>query len=358
MRRTPSRLHLTLLGLTILILALGIIAVYDASVYEAYIDFGDKFHFARNQLIWAVVGLTAMFIASFIPPPIIKQLAVPTFLVCLGLMVLVLIPGLGQQVQGARRWLKISSFHLQPSELLKPALIIYLSAWLQDRQNIFNFIAILAVAIGLTMLQPDLGTAVVLATVGFIIYYLSGANIKHVSLLVILGVSAVALAIFISPYRRQRLLTFINPTQDPLGSSYHINQVLIALGSGGWTGLGLGRSRQKYRYLPEATTDSIFAIIAEETGFLGAALIVFLLLSLILVGYKIARSSKTGFNKLLAGGISSWLAVQTLFNISAMVALIPLTGIPLPLISYGGSSLITTLAGLGMLISVAKTEKL
>lgn len=358
--QSPNRPHLyyTLLILTFFLLLLGVIAVYDASVYEAFVEFGDKFHFARQQLIWAGVGLLIMLITSRLSTQLIKRLATPLFLLSLLLMVLVLIPSLGQQVQGARRWLKIAGFRLQPSELLKPALIIYLAAWLQQKRPLPSFLFIIFLAIGLTMLQPDLGTAVVLASSGFLIYFLAGANPVSILVLILSGLSLGALLIFTSPYRRARLSTFLDPTQDPLGTSYHINQVLIALGSGGWTGLGLGRSRQKYRYLPEVTTDSIFAIIAEETGFLGASLIILLLIALTLIGLRIARRSQDNFHQLLAAGIAAWLAVQILLNLSAMVALVPLTGIPLPLISYGGSSLLTTLASLGILASVARTEKL
>jgi len=356
--KTRPRLYYGLIGLTTLLLLLGIIAVYDASVYEAFVEFNDKFHFARQQLIWAAVGLLLLFITSRLPTSLFKRLATPVFLLALLMMVLVLIPGLGYQVQGARRWLRLGGIQLQPSEFLKPALIFYLAAWLQEERPLLSFLFIMALVLGLTLLQPDLGTTVVLATTGFLLYYLAGANTPSILVLFLGGLALGALLILSSPYRRERLSTFLDPTQDPLGSSYHINQVLIALGSGGWTGVGLGRSRQKYRYLPEATTDSIFAIIAEETGFLGASLVIALLAALSFIGLRLAHRSENSFHQLLAGGISGWLAIQTLLNISAMVALVPLTGVPLPLISYGGSSLLTTLTSLGVLASVARAEKL
>ncbi len=356
--KSQLKLYYALIGLTFLILLLGIIAVYDASVYEAFVDFQDKFHFARQQLIWAVAGLIIMLVTSRLPTNIIKKTATSVFIFTLLLMILVLIPGLGQQVQGARRWLRIGGIQLQPSELLKPALIFYLAAWLQEKRPLPSFLFIMIVVLGLTLIQPDLGTTVVLATTGFLVYYLSGANLSSMLIIGLGGLALGSLLILSSPYRRARVSTFLDPTQDTLGSSYHINQVLIALGSGGWTGVGLGRSRQKYRYLPEATTDSIFAIIAEETGFLGASLIVVLLAALAVIGFRIAVQSKDSFHQLLAGGIAGWIAIQTLLNISAMAALVPLTGIPLPLISYGGSSLLTTLASLGILAAVARAEKL
>lgn len=359
MKRPHPRhpLAVSLFVLTLSLLLLGLLAVYNASVVEAYRDFGNKYHFVFQQLKWTGLGLIIFFITSLLPPQFYKKIALPFFLLCLLLMIAVLIPGIGNKVQGARRWIALPGFSLQPSELLKLSLIIYLSAWLETPRKLVNFLAVLALVLGLTMLQPDLGTAIVLATTGFLIYYVSGAPIIQLVGLASTGVLGIIFLILSSPYRRARLTTFLDPTQDPLGASYHINQVLIALGSGGLTGVGLGRSRQKYQYLPEATTDSIFAVIAEELGFIGSLILILLLLGLIILAFKIAAQSTNRFNQLLATGIAGWISVQFLLNLSAMVALVPLTGIPLPLISYGGSSLISTLVAIGVLTSIAKTLK-
>ncbi len=352
---SPRRLTIFFLTITALILLIGISAVYNASVVEGYRDFNDKYHFVSQQLKWLGIGLIFSFIATRLPSSFYKKIAPTFFLATLILMIAVLIPGIGNKVQGARRWISLGNFSLQPSELLKLSLIIYLAAWLETPKPLTNFLIIIGIVVGLTMLQPDLGTAIVLVSTGFLLFYLSGASLSHLSLFSLGSLFLGTIMIILSPYRRARLATFIDPTTDTLGASYHINQVLLALGSGGPFGVGLGLSRQKYQYLPEATTDSIFAIIGEELGFIGGIILILLFLSLILTAYKIASRTNDRFQQLLAGGIAGWIATQFLLNLSAMVALVPLTGIPLPLISYGGSSLITILIGIGIITSVARS---
>ncbi len=344
--------------LTLLLVSLGVIAVYNASVVDAYTLFNNKYYFALQQLKWAVLGITAMLIISRFPPVLFKRLAPSFLIISLVLMLAVLIPGIGNKVLGARRWINLLGFTLQPSEFTKLALMLYLSSWLEKDQPLISFTAIITPILALIMLQPDLGTAIIIASSSILLYFISGADISKLLTLIFGGGAIGLLLILSSAYRRARLLTFLNPTSDPLGSSYHINQILIALGSGGLIGVGLGRSRQKYQYLPEATTDSIFAIIGEEMGFIGGLVIIFLLLALVYVGFRIARQSQVRFNQLLAASISGLFATQVLLNLAAMVAIVPLTGIPLPLISYGGSSLITLLSGIGILLSIARYERL
>lgn len=342
--------------LTIILLLLGVVAVYNASIVEAFQNFNDRFYFAKQQFIWASFGVVVMLIASRFPLEWLRRLAPLFFVFALILMVVVLIPGVTPKIMGARRWIVIGGINLQPSELMKPALIVYLASYLSKPRPVTAFLVLIGIVVGLTMLQPDLGTTIIITATGFLLYYFSGAPLKHILSIGSLGALTGSLLILLSPYRRARLLTFLDPTTDPLGSSYHINQVLLALGTGGLTGVGLGRSRQKYNYLPEATTDSIFAVIAEETGFIGAMVLVTLLLLLILMLYKIAFHAKPGFQQLLAAGIASWIACQAVLNIAAMIALVPLTGIPLPLISYGGSALITTLAAIGLSINIGRHQ--
>jgi len=198
------------------------------------------------------------------------------------------------------------------------------------------------------------GTSVVVISTAFSLYFISGAPMMQLMSLGVAGFVGGMGLILSSPYRKQRLLTFLNPTSDPLGASYHIRQILIALGSGGLFGVGIGRSRQKFSYLPEATTDSIFAIVAEEIGFIGSALVIVIFINLIYRGIHIAKNARSPFSQLLAGGITCWIGIQTLLNLAAMVALVPLTGIPLPLISYGGSSLVTVLTGIGLLLNISR----
>jgi cell division protein FtsW len=353
-----SRLGLTIIFLILIICLWGVVTVYNASVVEAYRDFGDKYHFATQQLKWLGLGIALFFIAAKIPLSWIRKFSLPLLIFSLFLMLIVLIPGVGGKVMGARRWINLAGFTLQPSELMKLSLIIYLSFWLEKPRPVGSFLLLLGAILGLTMLQPDLGTAIILASTGFIIYYLSGAPLVELLLIGLGGALSSLVLIFSSAYRKARVLTYLDPTKDPLGTSYHINQVLLALGSGGWLGVGLGRSRQKYEFLPEATTDSIFAVLGEEIGFLGSLVIIALLITLCLLILKTAIRSHIRFNQLLAGGIGVWLGSQTLLNLAAMVALVPLTGIPLPLISYGGSSLVTILTGLGLIINIVSSEKL
>jgi len=340
------------LGLTIF----GVIMVGNASVVEAYRDFGNRFYYFRLQTFWAFLGLISFFFFSFFDYRRLRKIAIPLVLFSLISLIVVLIPSIGTKVMGARRWLILGPVNFQPAELAKLAFVIYLATFLSNKRRFLPFLIILGVLLGLVMLEPDLGTAVVLAATSLVVYFVSGAPLLSLSLVGIIGILSGAGMILFSPYRRERLSTFLNPTHDPLGASYHIRQILIAIGSGGLFGVGLGQSRQKYEYLPAVTTDSIFAVIAEELGFIGAASILILFLVLIWRGMKIAKEAPDDFGRLLAVGLTSWIGFQTLVNLAAMVALVPLTGIPLPFISYGGSSLVLSLTGMGILANIARQK--
>lgn len=337
-------------GLTIF----GLIMVGNVSVVEAYRDFGDKLYYLRLQMQWAGLGLLAFVAASFFDYRKLKFLALPLLIFTLICLFLVLIPGLGASILGARRWLGIGPIRFQPAELAKLTFVLYLSSFFATKKSLLPFLTILGLMVFLIMLEPDLGTTVVLCATGLAVYFASGAPILTIGLIGLTGIVGGAVLILSSAYRRERLTTFLNPTTDPLGASYHIRQILIALGSGGLFGVGLGQSRQKYEYLPAVTTDSIFAVIAEELGFVGSVAILLLFLGLIWRGFKIASRAPDDFGKLLAVGITSWVGFQALVNLGAMVALIPLTGVPLPFISYGGSSLVLVLTGMGILVNIAK----
>lgn len=346
-----------LAGLTLFLSLFGLLMVYNASTVEAFRDFADKYYFLKNQLVWLAVGWFGLILVSFLDYHWLKRLALPLFFLNLALLALVLIPGIGTQIKGARRWLSFGGFVLQPTEVIKTVLVVYLAVWFEEKRRLWSFLLLIGFVLGLVMLQPDLGTAIVIVGSAFLVYYLSGAEIFRLLLVGILMFALGALLIWTSPYRRERLKTFLDPTSDPLGSSYHIRQVLIALGSGGISGVGLGQSRQKYQYLPEATTDSIFAVVAEETGFVGAAVLIGAFLVLLSRGFRIAQKAGDMFGRLVAAGITSWLGLQTLVNLAAMVALVPLTGIPLPLISYGGSSLVVSLVSIGILLGISRYHK-
>lgn len=349
----PDYLLATLvLGLTIF----GVIMVGNASVVEAYRDFGDKFYYLKLQFQWAVLGFLAFLFSSKFSYRRLKILVIPLLVFTIFSLIVVLLPRFGIKALGASRWIGVGRLRYQPGELAKFALVLWSAVFLSKKKKFFQFLIILGLFVGLIMLEPDLGTAIVVASSSFLVYFASGASVWQIGILGLGGLLAGGGLILSSPYRKQRLLTFLNPSRDPLGASYHIRQILIALGSGGLTGLGLGQSRQKFEYLPEVTTDSIFAIIAEELGFVGAMFIVLTFLFFIWRGFRIAKRAPDEFGRLLAVGIVSWIGVQALVNLSAMVALVPLTGVPLPFISYGGSSLILTLFGAGILVNISRSR--
>lgn len=347
----------TLFILTLALTFFGILAVADASAPLAVAYFKDSFYFVKQHVVWAGVGVLAMLVVSKVHYTFWQKMAVPLFGITLITLVLVLIPGLGSKLLGARRWINLGFFSFQPSELVKLTLSIYFASLAQVKKNLRTYVVILGVVTGLIMLQPDLGTTIIIASIGFLQIFIAGAP-----LISLIGLSAAGLVggfilILTSDYRRERLLTFFESTTDPKGTSYHISQVLIALGSGGIFGVGLGQSRQKYLFLPESATDSVFAVIAEEIGFVGAAVLVALFLFFVYRGIKIAQRAPDRFSQLLAAGIVCWIAIQAFLNISSMIALTPLTGVPMPFFSYGGSSLTMILIGIGILLNISRYGK-
>lgn len=352
----PGRTDLPLLVAVIGLTLFGLFMLYDASSYVAFRDFGDKYRYIKDQMSWAVLGIIAMVAASYFDYKKYYNLALPILIGAIVLLVLVFIPGIGLRILGARRWINLGFFVLQPSEIVKLALTIYLAAWfsIKEKGRFIAFLLLTGLILGLVMLQPDMGTAIIIMGIAVVIYFLSGGSIKHlIGLLPVAVLGGIAL-ILVEPYRAKRLMTFLNPDQGVQGSSYHLRQILIALGSGGIFGVGVGNSLQKYAYLPESTTDSIFAIIAEELGLIGALGLVAVILFIIYRGFYIAVHAKDNFGKLLAGGITSYLAIQTIVNLGAQTALMPLTGVPLPFISYGGSALVINLISVGILLNISR----
>ena len=348
------RLDSVLFFLVLILLIVGVLFVFDASVAEAFQQFNDKFYFARQQVVWAGVGLAVMLASSYVPMRWWKHTGWVVFYFAILSLLLVLIPGVGTKIQGARRWIVLGPVRYQPAELMKMGMVLYFSAWLSKHQKPGTFLFFMAAIFGLVMLQPDLGTALVLGTIGFGMYIAAGGQWKYVFSIVGIGFVGVVGLIAISPYRMERLKTFFSTEADPLGSSYHIRQITIALGSGGWFGQGFGQSRQKYQYIPEASTDSIFSIAAEEVGFVGSGIILALYFFVLLVGLKIAEKPADKYVRLVAVGLVTWLGAQTVINLGSIVSLIPLTGVPLPFISYGGSALVSVLAGSGILMGVGR----
>jgi cell division protein FtsW len=346
------------LVITLVLTFLGLLAVADVSAPQAQKLFEDRFYFVKQQAVWGLIGLISLFITSKIHYSFWKKISTPLFFLSLALLVLVLVPGMGVKLLGARRWLVLGPISFQPAEITKLCLCLYLANVATRSKKALKFLIPLGIIFILIMAQPDLGTTLVIFGIGIIQTFLSGVSIFSIIKGVISGSLLAYVAIITSAYRKERLLVFLESTKDPLGRSYHIRQILLALGSGGLFGLGIGRSRQKHLFLPEVATDSVFAVIAEEVGFIGATLVIILIAMFVYKGLKIASSAPDKFSHIAASGIVAWIGGQALMNIGAMVAFIPLTGIPLPFFSYGGSSLTMTLLATGILLNISRYKKL
>jgi cell division protein FtsW len=344
------------LALTLALVILGLIAVADTSNAQAQIVFDDPLFFFKQQAMWAAIGVIGLFATMFTPYKLYSRFAVYFFGFTLILLILVLIPGIGSKVYGARRWLSFGSFGFQPSEVAKLAVAIMIAKLASQKYTYNSMLITVAIVLALIMLQPDLGTTIIVSSLAITQIFLAGIPIVNLVGSLISGLLAVGVLILTSDYRRERLATFISGAEDPRGSGYHIHQILIALGSGGVFGVGLGQSIQKHLFLPESATDSVFAIIAEEIGFVGSLGIIILLTIFVLRAFRITSRAPDTFSFVLAGGISAWLAAQIFFNLSSMVALTPLTGIPLPFFSYGGTSLTMLLISIGILLNISSHE--
>lgn len=355
--RTIAEMDTKLLFLVLGLTVLGLIAVADASAPLAARDFGDQYFFVKQQATWAVIGLIGLFVTSKIPYTFWEKIAVPLFAINLIFLLMVFIPGLGPRLLGAKRWIIIGPMSFQPSELMKMTLAIYMAKVAITKHKPIAYFAPIVLVAGLVMLQPDLGTTIVLTLIGMAQIFVAGLALSYFALAGGVGALGVLILILASDYRRDRLITFFKQTADPLGTGYHIRQILLALGSGGLFGVGLGHSRQKYLFLPETATDSIFPIIAEEVGFVGSVLFLSLFVYFIYRGIQIAKHAPDDFSKILAVGLTTWIGGQVFVNIASMVALVPLTGVPLPFISYGGTALVTNLAACGILLNISKSGK-
>lgn len=345
-----------LLTLTTFTVAFGLFMIYDISSFVALRDFGDKYHYIKDQSLWVILGFAGLLFFSKFNYKKLYNLSLPLLLLSIALLVLVFVPGIGIKLLGANRWINLRVFVLQPAEFVKLALSIYLAAWFSSKEKgrFFAFLLLIGIILFLVALEPDMGSGIVILSEALIVYFLSGGNILYYAFLMpVLGILAL-IFVKIEPYRVKRLEAFLSLNQSIESSSYHVKQILIAFGVGGLTGVGLGNSLQKYAYLPETTTDSIFAIIAEELGLIGAVFLIIIFALIVWRGFFIAVRARDQFGRLLAGGITTFIAIQTLINLAAQTALLPLTGIPLPFISYGGSALIIDLCSVGILLNIAK----
>ena len=346
----------------IILLSIGIISVFTSSQYASHMTHGDAFFYLKKQILWAIIGTGLMIFASNFDYYKLRSFVYPGLIISFILLILVLIPGIGEVRNGAQRWIDLKVFGFQPSEIIKISLILFTAYGLaakgdkikKFKSGLLPFLIVMALACGLIMMQPDLGTAMAIAGTIFIMLIAAGAQMKHLAGLAGAGLGAVIVLIAIAPYRMERILTYWDPWKDPSGDGFQIIQSLYALGSGGAFGQGLGQSKAKFLYLPERHTDFIFAIIGEELGFMGGLLIILLFLLFIWRGLKVAITAPDAFGSLLAVGLTSMIGLQAMLNLGVVTGALPTTGIPLPFISYGGTSLLFILAGVGLLLNISK----
>lgn len=363
---------LILLAIVVGLMSAGVIILASVSASFSMKQYGDSYYLLKRQIILGFIpGIILGYLLYRINLAVLKKWAPRLLLGTFVLMAAVFIPFIGKTAGGATRWIELGPLTFQPSELLKLAVIIYLAAWLESRslkegaqknnpqankklKTFIAFLAIVSVITVLLVLQPNVSTLGIISLTGLIMYFGARTPWTHTVFIIFAGVSGLLLLIRLAPYRMNRFLIFLNPESDPMGKGYQLQQSLIAIGSGGIFGLGLGLSSQKLGALPQSVADSVFAIFAEETGFAGAAFLIALFLLFFWRGIRIVLNAREPFSQLMALGIICWIMIQTFVNIGAMIGLLPLTGIPLPFISYGGSALMIELAAMGILLNISK----
>ncbi|MDQ6859434.1 MAG: putative lipid II flippase FtsW [Chloroflexota bacterium] len=359
---THTGYDLMLLSVVLALLAIGLAMVYSASGIKALDAQDDPRYFLVQQSAWVAIGLLTMFIVARVDYHRYRRLAFPGLVIALILLIVVLVPGVGTRVGGASRWLRVSSFAgLQPAELAKLAVVVYLAFWLAAKQERIGrwsvtlpFIALVTLVAGLVVAEPDLGTAIVLVAIGLGMYFVAGARIAEFAALAGLTTIAVASVAVVQPYRLARLATFLDPWSDPQGTGFQTIQSIYGLALGGPFGEGLGAGREKFGFLPAPYTDSIFAVLGDELGLLGTLAVVVLFLVIAFKGIRIALSAPDLAGSLLATGITVWLVFQAWVNMAVVASLVPMTGITLPFISYGGSSICVGLVAVGILLNVGR----
>jgi len=347
------------------IVVFGLISLSSASSVVAYDKFGDAYYYFKHQLFGLALGTAAFAAFSRIDYRLWRKFAFWFLIASVALLLLVFIPGLSAHYGKARSWINVFGFSLQPSEFVKLSFLLYLAAWLEARKKslgevsrgIGPFVAVLGLIAFLMILQPDIGTLSIVALTSLIVYFVGGGKIRHLLVIGLLGILAMVAMVQVKEYQRNRFKCLLDPGYDSRGVCYQVNQSLIAVGTGGIFGRGLGASRQKYMYLPEVSGDSIFAIIAEEFGFLICIGLLFAFLVFFYRGYILAKKAPDDFGRILAIGIVSWIAIQALVNIGGIINLIPMTGVPLPFISYGGSAIMSALAACGILVNISRQTR-
>ena len=358
--RTPQ--YLVLLGAVAVLNIIGCVMVLSASSVSSLRNYGSWWYFFQRQLIWTFLGVAAFVLVSRIDYRKLRRAVIPLLVVTVVLLLVVLVPGIGVKVGGARRWLGVGSWRLQPSELAKLSLLVYAADVLARRADeLYDWRRVLrpvlvvsAVVGGLVLIEPDMDSTVVLGLIVASILIVGGVRMYHLVTLGAIGGVLVTIAAVAEPYRRARVFSFLHPWDDASNAGYQISQSLIAIGSGGWTGVGLGAGRAKWAFLPNAHTDFIFAIIGEELGLVGCILVLALFVVVAAAGTATSMRAPDRFGTLLAAGVTVWIVAQAAINVAAVTALLPVSGITLPYVSFGGSSLVVTMAASGVLASVAR----
>ena len=345
---------------------LGLVMILSASFVSSFATYGSSFLFFQKQVLWAVIGLVGFAFFARFDYRKLKGVGYLAYAGVVLLLIAVLIPGVGRIAGGSARWIGVGSFAIQPSEFAKLALVLFAADVFSRKEERtlreFSHTALpmlpaLGVLTLLVIAQPDLGTTVLLGFIGIGMLFIAGAPLRFIVPVATAGAGLAAVAAVIEPYRRARLLAFLDPWKDPLETGYHTIQSLIALGSGGWFGVGLGASRQKWLYVPNAHTDFIYAILGEEMGLLGTIAVLGMFAFLIYLGIRVARTAPDRFGMLIASGITIWIGTQALINMGAVTATLPVTGVPLPLVSFGGSSLVVSLVAMGIMTNIARAGK-
>lgn len=355
--------RINLFTITIILVCMGVVMIYSASSIYAWERYSDSMFFLKRHLLFLLIGIITLFAAMIFDYRNFKKIAKPLLLVSALLLILVLIPGVGREVSGARRWFRFKAFSFQPSGLASIAMIIYAADFIARKANLIKdfirgflpLVGVLGFISLLILAEPDLGTSISLVVVIFLMIFIAGTRLRYIFYLSLLSLPALYFLIFSVPYRRMRILAFINPWLDPKGSGFQIIQSQIALGSGGIFGVGLGHSMQKLFYLPAAHTDFIFSIIGEELGLLGTIGLVILFILFIREGLKIVNNAPDRFGYFLSLGLILLIIVKTVVNIGVSCGLLPTKGLPLPFISYGGSSFIFDMSSVGILMNIART---
>jgi len=359
----PDRMLLAVISI---LLIFGLISLSSASSVVAYDKFGDAYYYFKHQLFGLGLGLVAFWFFAKIDYHVWQKYAFGFLVFSILLLLLVFIPGLSANYGKARSWINIFGFSLQPSEFVKLSFLLYLAAWLEARREdlhdyekgIGPFVVILGLVGFLMLLQPDLGTLIIIGATSLIVYFVGGGKLKHVLAIILIGLIGLVIMVQIKPYQMNRFKCMFDSSFSPTDICYQTNQSLIAVGSGGLFGRGLGESRQKFMYLPEVSGDSIFAIIAEEAGFVVSVFFIILFLFLFYRGYFIAKYAPDIYGRNMAIGIVSWLTIQAIVNVAGIINIMPMTGVPLPFVSYGGTAILAALSASGILVNISKQTQI